>query len=694
MKKLFLLLLGVLTATSMFAAEITEQEALRKAQLFLQGKQFKKLELRRAQKTNEGPAPAYYVFNAANDNGFVIVSGDDRMTEILGYAERGRFDLENAPENVLWWLSQYESAFEALDKHVVLSKRAESIPKEEVTPFITTTWDQQYPYNAQCPTSGGSNCVTGCVATAMAQVMNYTKWPVDAVSAMDSYITTTSKITVPALEATTFDWSAMGDDDVARLMRYCGQSVEMDYGVSGSSASNGKIPYAMTNVFGYDQNVRLVFREGYRDAVWEDMLYEELHAGRPIIYGGQGAYGGHTFILHGYREGLFYVNWGWSGAYDGYFAISALEHKQGDFNARQDAVIGIQKPTGEAAIDMPRITVTSVTVDPNDATVSRSSIDANFEQISGYTIFKSNYSTAKTISVGWAFCKDGDIDFIIYKYNVNFPPGGYSPNIGFKGKLGKGWTDGTYRIVPVYTEDGSTWLYPQGSDFRYIRLKVEGNQMSVKAMQDVTEEEEEPVAFTAMSYSRLYGDANPTFEYTSTGGFYTGKPEITCSATAESPVGEYDIVISNGTVDNSKATFTNGKLTITKAPLTITAKSYTITQGDPLPEIFEVDYEGFKNEETAEVLTTKPTVTTTATATSDPGEYDIVVEGAEAQNYEMAYVKGKLIIEVNTSITDLRIHKPVEVYSLQGIKVAMKAASFDNLPKGVYVVDGKKVVVK
>ena len=163
----------------------------------------------------------------------------------------------------------------------------------------------------------------------------------------------------------------------------------------------------------------------------------------------------------------------------------------------------------------------------------------------------------------------------------------------------------------------------------------------VKGTLTITKADE--VVVTAKSYSRKYGEANPTFEYTTSGATLTGTPSISCSATATSPVGEYDIVVSKGSITNYNVTLVNGKLTVTKAPLTITAKSYSIKQGDALPT-FEAEYSGFKNNETDAVLTKKPTITTTATSASAPGTYEITISGAEATNYDITYVKGTLTI--------------------------------------------------
>ena len=151
------------------------------------------------------------------------------------------------------------------------------------------------------------------------------------------------------------------------------------------------------------------------------------------------------------------------------------------------------------------------------------------------------------------------------------------------------------------------------------------------------------VVLTANSYTREYGDPNPVFDYTREGDELIGTPSITCDATATSPVGKYTIRITKGSVANSNVSYVDGTLTITKAPLSVTAKSYIREQGQETPN-FEVIYSGFKNGEDESVLTIKPTVTTTATASSGPGTYDINVSGAEAQNYSISYNKGVLTV--------------------------------------------------
>lgn len=205
--------------------------------------------------------------------------------------------------------------------------------------------------------------------------------------------------------------------------------------------------------------------------------------------------------------------------------------------------------------------------------------------------------------------------------------------------------------------------------------------------------EANPVTITAKSYTIKYGDELPTFEFTSEGATLEGTPAIACEATKISAVGTYPIVITKGSVTNYNTTFVNGTLTIEKAPLTITAKSYTIKQGETLPT-FEAEYSGFKNNETKAVLTTQPTITTTATSTSESGEYDIIVSGAEAQNYSISYVAGKLTITESDGIRKISSEHPVSVFDIQGHKVRSNVTSLEGLPKGVYIINGRKVVVK
>ena len=203
-----------------------------------------------------------------------------------------------------------------------------------------------------------------------------------------------------------------------------------------------------------------------------------------------------------------------------------------------------------------------------------------------------------------------------------------------------------------------------------------------------TEPQTDDVTLKAKSYTREYGEANPTFGYEVTEGSVTsGTPTITCAATQTSPVGTYDIVINEGSVSNGTVNLVNGKLIITKAPLTIKAGTYTKKQGEENPE-FEITYEGFKNGETSTVLTSQPKVSTTATKNSPIGDYDVVIKGAEAQNYEISYVNGKLTITQPDGIDYIQNDfSSAGIYNLSGQRLSKPQ-------RGVNIINDKKIVVK
>ena len=221
----------------------------------------------------------------------------------------------------------------------------------------------------------------------------------------------------------------------------------------------------------------------------------------------------------------------------------------------------------------------------------------------------------------------------------------------------------------------------------------------------LTVTEADAVIITAKSYSRAYGDNNPTFEYEVQGAQLDGVPEITCEATKGSPVGTYAIVVKQGTVKNYNMTFANGTLTVTKAPLTVSAGNYTKKQGDPMPE-FKASYQGFKNNETEDVLTKKPVIMTTATESSAPGEYPVTVSGAEAQNYDISYQSGTLtvtktdavIITAKSYSRSYGDNNPTFDYEVQGAQLdgvpEITCEATKNSPVGTYTIVVKQGTVK
>lgn len=345
MKKLLLLLACAVFGLAAQAEKVTEREALQKAQQFMQGKVFKHSGMRKRAPQKDRGIAGYYVFNAEDNGGFVIVAGDNRLKDILGYSESGNFSMDDVPDNVKWLLDYYDEIANAPSDGTQPPSASASASRPEVQPLVTTKWDQWAPYNNHCPAVKGQQPPTGCVATAMAQVINYFQWPINEVRSMAGYTSNTDNVNVPELPARKIGWYNMTDDEIAWLMRYCGQAVTMDYMPTESGARAIDIAGALISVFNYSKTTTLVDRSSYSDAEWEELIYNELTVGRPVIYSGDAGNGmsGHSFILHGYKDGLFCVNWGWSGQCDGYFALTNLSpNDMQHYTENQNAIIAIQ----------------------------------------------------------------------------------------------------------------------------------------------------------------------------------------------------------------------------------------------------------------------------------------------------------------------------------------------------------------
>ena len=346
MKKFTLLLVGFFCCLSVLAGEVTEEQALQKAQQVLKGKQLlkpRKVRARYAAKTEN----AYYVFNAEQNGGFVVIAGNDLMPEVLGYAEQGNLDLSKAPDNVRWLMDYYAEVAQSLKSKPVSARRRAVKERTELIALMKTEWDQVGLYQQHCPEVNGEKTLTGCVATAMAQVVNFFQWPLNNVRESVGYMSNKDNKEKPQIEldnlpARKFNWFNMSDDDIAWLMRYCGQSVLMGYNLDESTAYSSYIPGALISVFNFSKGADIVERKEFTDEEWEQALYQEIELGRPVIYSGYNDKTGHTFVLHGYKDGKFLVNWGWGGQMDGYFALTALTPGGMDYTENQNAVVGIQ----------------------------------------------------------------------------------------------------------------------------------------------------------------------------------------------------------------------------------------------------------------------------------------------------------------------------------------------------------------
>ena len=409
MKRTSLFAFALLVSSLVLAGPVTQEEALQRAAQFMasrsQGATTNAIRLAKRQPRMQttvvtaqtDDAASYYVFNMDTDGGFVIVSGDDRTPSILGYADSGHFDADRIPEGMKAWLKGCEEQMAWLDggeSEESPSPASQSSPvrkaptlKHSVPPLLTTIWDQGDPYNRMAPVVGSSLSVTGCVATAMAQMMNYhaqqTGMPKTVVNDIPGYNITYNvqgqgEKTVPVAsvpKGTVLDWGNMQDsytenatldteekvtqaDAVAKLMLYCGTAVEMSYNHASSNANSYDVPNALKKYFGYGPATRLVQRADYSISQWNDIIYTELTEQRPVFIAGSSSGGGHAFLVDGYDgDELYHVNWGWGGSCNGFYRLTLANptNKEGTgagssddgYNMNQIAVIGAQPDTGK-----------------------------------------------------------------------------------------------------------------------------------------------------------------------------------------------------------------------------------------------------------------------------------------------------------------------------------------------------------
>lgn len=480
MKKIHIFIaLATLLSLSAIANPVDVKTAKKVAETFMQIQTDKRITLQTIDYADREAFPNFYVFGT--ENSFVIISADDCVQPVLGYSTENPFGTEKMPENLFCWLKGYDEQIayvaksgqkatsDIADEWKALISGNTSKAKSEVIagPLIQTKWSQNSPYNNLCP--GGN--ATGCVATAMAQIMKY--WSTvydDEIYANPSgfwnYLTKGfgSHSFTPAAHSeygeqsvdfgnATYDWRNMTNtysnsstdaekEAVAKLMYHCGVSVNMDYGGNGSmsGASTEYVAYALQTYFNYKQTAQYITRESIVDEIgqedleqWKDMLKAELTANppRPIQYRGSGS-GGHSFVCDGYNsDDKFHFNWGWGNNADGYYPITGLTPpNNNNFNEGQAAIFGIQpitydaQPSGlEASVANQNVTLTWTLVD----------------NASSYNVYR-NYNLIGNTESNINTFTDSDVPIGEYEYfvrsvdsqgNVSLPSNIQNATVGF-----------------------------------------------------------------------------------------------------------------------------------------------------------------------------------------------------------------------------------------------------------------------
>lgn len=431
--------------------------------------------------------PAVYLFSNS-DNTMMVVSANDVATPLLAYGlTPGEGEL---PPQFVDWLNGYAADIAAADSIAasgVVTKRKVRIKKaadrEAIGPLLTTTWNQGNPYNSKCPELDGKKSVTGCVATAFAQVLNYHKYPKKGKGEGQAWC---NDIELTRSLEVTFEWDKMRDSypgsanparatSVADLMVTCGFSVGMGYSPSSSGAYSGNVPRALVNNFSYDVSVHMLARDHYTLDTWQDMLITELTENGPVYYNGHSKDGGHAFVCDGFDgENSFHFNWGWGGYCDGYFRIDDLEPSgqgiggyEGGYNLGQCGIFNVHQPQRGSK----RPDNTLVQGDKFDV----STPEGRVVKIEGF--WYNDYFEPRDYTLAFEL---ENIETGEKIYHPLFGPSGLGVGYGFtvmQGEMSPEYPDGTYELRVVFRTGSATeWIRPlynlnMSQGFAYLSLR-------------------------------------------------------------------------------------------------------------------------------------------------------------------------------------------------------------------------------
>lgn len=370
---------------------------------------------------------AYYVFND-DEGGFVIISGDDAVsTPVLGYSTTGRFDMASIPDGMRDLLTDYERQIASIEPLAY----AASAPTRAVgeKKIETARWGQSFPYNKYCP----DNCPTGCVATATAIIMRHYGYPATG-RGSNSYTCSYAGTTLSAnFSKSKYDWKSMPMDDgtnshdqaydgVARLMSDIGIAVGMNYNPGGSSASTQTARLALTDNFGYSSKAKYLYAKRFSANEWQQKLETEVDNDRLVLYSASTANGeGHAFVIDGYKNGLFSVNWGWGGYCNGYFSLGSLQpnDKMDAYNSEQSGLFNICPSDGTEPLASP------LTLRANDDgyygfVMNTESVKAgeSFKVVTGNVQNRSSNNYKGTLCAG-LFDKSGELKEVLGSTDVD-----------------------------------------------------------------------------------------------------------------------------------------------------------------------------------------------------------------------------------------------------------------------------------
>lgn len=442
----------------------------------------------------------FHVFNIGENDGFILMSNDSRTPDVLGYTDQGCFDADRLPDNMRAWLESYADQLQWLAKQpaAVAAKAVRRAPskvavKNPISPLITTLWNQNSPYNQKCPMSMfGTRCVTGCVATGISQIMNYHQWPDSVMIDIPGYTLHYSNgdIKVDSIFAPIhFDWANMQAtyqgtepkeqlDAVSTLLAAVGVASDMKFGSTASSSNSMGALKALRTYFDYSPQAHYESRNDYLMDEWNDLIYSELLAGRPVFYTGSTSRNeGHAFVIDGFSSGdLFHVNWGWAGFCDGYFLLSVLNpgssegigasSAQDGYALSQNALVGVKKNEGEAPYEPIQVEAGIVGIRGNEVLCSFSN---------------NRVLEVDSFDIGLGLVRADGTYAPINQLSVELPLNRLYPEVPF---AVEGLVDGTYKLLPISKVIGThRWASTLSPERTYVQADVVEGEVTLTLVQ-------------------------------------------------------------------------------------------------------------------------------------------------------------------------------------------------------------------
>lgn len=510
MRKIVVLGMMLMMSITLLAEPVDRQKAYQEAINFMHGInptiQFTNNQVRKISSKAEQAALPYYVFNADDNKGFVVVSGDDRTEPILGYADEGAFDADNIPEPLQFMLDCFAEETKLLDNEDCSAnsgngvRKVVALPRRSIPPFNPRRWYQSGPYNNFCPTDGDKRCSTGCLATAVAITIGCFNWP-EKTTSIPAYTTTTRGFKMPELPPLTIDWEHMLDrydgtytveeaNAISQFMLYVAQGIKSDFTKDAVNAYISTALNAYVKYFDFDPGIHHISADDY-DTVNDfiDIIYSELLHGRPVMLDGfslstpTSSAVGHAFVCDGYDQNdMFHIDWGWTGYCNGYFRLTVLNPykttRNRNYTNKLGATIGIQ-PNGWKENS-------EFTYQEEDKALQLLSITPSGEDIR--VALQNGYAEKLDFENALALYDDSlqFIQFISSIDTTTFNRNGWNyktySSISFADV-----EDGTYKVIPMSRVNGQDeWHFDRClGTYAYLQATVADGQVTYKAVETI-----------------------------------------------------------------------------------------------------------------------------------------------------------------------------------------------------------------